>query len=166
MPQLTVESFPEKAFPGLIVDAHPHDTMSGYVDETDGIAPGLLVVRSSSGDFSAELPAAASALTTNVLGVAVHSHKGLAAAPGSSDNEVYEHEDVIPFLRHGRIWVQVENAVTPADPVHVRVATGAGGTVIGAFRTGADTATAVAWTAAKYLSSAGADGFAILEVNM
>src|SRR3990172_9189666 len=46
--------------------------------------------------------------------------------------------------RQGRIWVFIDETVTPQSPVFVRHTAGAGGTVLGAFRLTADTATAEA----------------------
>jgi hypothetical protein len=165
MPQASVVTTPPKALEGLIADAVPYDIMTAYVDLSAGIKPGRLVERTTT-DFGGKTPASAATLTTNVLGVSVHSHKA-KVTPSSSDNEIYENKCEIPVLRHGRIWVKSENAVTPASPVFVRVASGAGGTEIGAFRTGADTATAVAWTFAKFLTTTtGTNEFVLLEVNM
>jgi len=162
--QTTVATAPPKSVEGE-EDGLVKDAITGIVVESAGIKPGRLVVRDASGDYAAELPTGLGTLTTVVLGVSLFSQKALVN-PSSSNNEIYEDEVEIPLLRHGRVWVKSENAVTPADPVFARVAAGAGGTEIGAFRTGADTATAVAWTAAKFLTSAGASGFVLLEVNM
>ncbi|MEY5060891.1 MAG: hypothetical protein RIS45_812, partial [Planctomycetota bacterium] len=46
---------PAKARPGLLYDGD-HDIWGVSCDETDGIAPGLLVVRSTGGDHAAVLP--------------------------------------------------------------------------------------------------------------
>lgn len=165
MPQTTVTSVPSQARPGQLVDGRAHDAMTGYVDLAGGIAPGLLVTRTATADDTGELPDGAATLDTNVLGVSLHSHKGLVD-PASADNEVYEDGCPLPLLRHGVVWVTAENAVTPDDPVYARVASGAGGTQIGAFRTGADTASAVAWTAARFVTSADAGALVQLEVNI
>jgi len=165
MPQTSVTAVPAKTIEGML-DGDVHDVVSGIVDQTGGIRPGRACLRTANGSFAAALPSGAGSLTTNVLGVSLHSQKALIN-PSSSDNEVYEDDDQIPLLRHGRVWVKSEEAVTPASPVFVRVASGGGGTQIGAFRASADTATAVAWTAAKFLTTTTvANDFVLLEVNM
>lgn len=50
------KSPPSRAYPGLLHDG-PHDIGSVCCDEPAGIAPGLLVVRTSGGDYAAGLPA-------------------------------------------------------------------------------------------------------------
>ena len=76
-------------------------------------------------------------------------------------------KDAVTLKHKGRVFVEVEEAVVPTDPVFVRFAAGGGGTKLGSFRKSADTATAVALAAgqARYVSSAGAGEIAILEVN-
>jgi hypothetical protein len=51
---------PAKAYPGLLHDGM-HDIGSVCCDEADGIAPGLLLVRTDGGDYAAGLPAAQAA---------------------------------------------------------------------------------------------------------
>lgn len=50
------KSPPTKAYPGQLADG-PHDIGSVCCDESAGIPPGLLVVRTSGGDLAAGLPA-------------------------------------------------------------------------------------------------------------
>lgn len=50
---------PTKAYPGLLLKGD--DITSVCCDEADGIAPGLLLVRSSGGDYAAVLPSAPAA---------------------------------------------------------------------------------------------------------
>lgn len=69
---------------------------------------------------------------------------------------------VLPVLAIGAIYVFPEVAVTPADAVYVRIASGAGGTVLGAFRTDADTASAVLVTGAKWRTKSAAGAPAVL----
>jgi hypothetical protein len=73
----------------------------------------------------------------------------------------------VSVLTKGRIYVVVEEAVTPASAVFVRFAAGVGGTQLGAFRASADTATASAAPAGwRYRSSAAIGGIAELELNL
>ncbi len=166
MPHTTVTSAPERAKEGLLYDAQgaADALITGIVEEANGIKPGRLVVRGSS-DFQCSLPAGAGSLGLNVLGVSAFTHKALVN-PSSSDNEVYENETSIPLVRDRRMWVRFEDAFDPTDSVFVRVATGAGGTEIGRFRTDADTATAVAFAAARILTSGAAGELGVIEVDL
>jgi|SRR5579859_1300319 len=68
-------------------------------------------------------------------------------------------------MARGRIWVAVEEAVNAEDQAYVRYASGAGGTILGAFRKSADTSTAVAVKGKYKTSQATPGGLAILEFN-
>lgn len=168
MPQMTVTSAPPKATPGLLADAASHDAISTSVDRTGGIPPGLGVVRTAGGDFAAGLPTA-TFLVAAFLGISLKTQKGLAV-PSSDDNEVYEDESQMPVLRHGRVWVQVENAFVAGTVPFVRFAAGNGGTQLGAIRTNDDVtatlATAVQVAGLRLLTSGAAGEFGVLEVNL
>lgn len=71
------------------------------------------------------------------------------------------------ILRKGRVKVLVEEAVNPNDPAFVRFVAGAGGTVIGAWRKSADTASASAVKGARYCQTwaVAAGGIAWLEFD-
>lgn len=170
MPQTSVTQAPAKAKEGLLYDPHPPTggMLTGIVEQAAGIKPGRLCVRGAGGDFTAALPTGAGSLGVNVMGVSLFTHKALAIAPSSSDNEVHEDEAELPLLRRGRVWVIAEDAVDPStDSVFVRVSAGAGGSEIGAFRTDADTASAVALAEARWLTSTSGTGeLALLEINI
>lgn len=100
-----------------------------------------------------------------LMGVSAFVHKTLRT-PSSSNNEVFENDTEMPVLRKGRIWVVSEDACTPKDAVYVRCASGSGGSVLGKFRTDDDSNTAMPIPGAKWLSTAAAAGFALLEVNL
>lgn len=102
----------------------------------------------------------------DVLGVSVFSHKGLALAPSSSDNEVYEDEATMPVLRRGRIWVPVETAWRAGDVPLVRLIA-AGAEVYGKFRAeSTDSGDAFPWRRGRFMNSGSAAGLAKLEVNI
>lgn len=76
---------------------------------------------------------------------------------GSTSNLVtadYIDAETVPFLEQGGIWVYSEEAIADRDPVYVRVAAGAGGSVLGAFRNDADSASCVAVTGARFMRDA------------
>lgn len=70
MPQTTYTEAPERAYPGDLADDGAHDIETVIVDEADGIAPGLVVLRTPNGDRAAGFPASiaadADAIKTNI----------------------------------------------------------------------------------------------------
>jgi hypothetical protein len=70
------------------------------------------------------------------------------------------------LVRKGRVWVSVEEAVTPGDDVFFRHTAGGGGTELGVFRTDADTASADQVAGASWLSTTAGAGIALLEINI
>ena len=77
----------------------------------------------------------------------------------------YAPTEMVTVLRKGRIYVQVEVAVISDDDVYVRhVASGV--LVRGGFGNTADTSTAFIVSAARFVTSAAAGGFAIVEINL
>jgi hypothetical protein len=72
----------------------------------------------------------------------------------------YVDGDTVPCLQQGHIWVYSETAVTDRAPVYCRIASGAGGSVLGAFRTDADTATAILVPNARFHRDSTAAGAA------
>lgn len=70
----------------------------------------------------------------------LYGYPGYGAATFEAN---YVDGDTVPCLYFGHIWVYSETAVTDRAPVYCRIASGAGGSTLGAFRTDADTATAI-----------------------
>ncbi len=71
---------------------------------------------------------------------------GLYGYPGITSQTVtadYVDGEPCPCLTAGGIWVYSEEAIADGDPVYCRVVAGAGGSVLGAFRNDADTASAI-----------------------
>ncbi len=84
---------------------------------------------------------------------------GLYGYPGVTSNLItadYVDAEMVSVLTAGGIAVFTEEAVSDRDPVYVRVASGAGGSVVGAFRNDADTASAVLVTGARFCRDAAA----------
>ncbi len=106
--------------------------------------------------------AAQSALTLNdFLGVSIRQviKETLATSDlyrrvgGQTSNLVtadYIDGETVPVLEQGGIWVYSEEAIADRDPVFVRVAAGAGGSVLGAFRNDADSGSCVQVTGARF----------------
>lgn len=160
----TILDNPVVALVGQVADSgsnqDPGGTISGQVINAT-IAPGLLAVwHAGDADNTVRAPAA----TGEVTGF---NPRGVTIYEASSPNNPYAIGDVIGLLKRGRIWVATEEAVTPASTPFVRFAAGAGGTVLGAFRASADTATAVALPGAKFVSTqATPGGLVLLEINI
>ena len=70
---------------------------------------------------------------------------------------------MIPILGKGRVWVKTEQAVTRGGAVYVRYA--AGGNGLGAFGASAGSSERAALPNAKYLSSADANGLALVQLG-
>jgi hypothetical protein len=71
----------------------------------------------------------------------------------------------LTVVSKGPMWVPVEQAVTPADPVYFRHTTGSGGTVLGRWRKDGDSGTADLVPSAAWRSSRD-NGLAMVELNL
>jgi len=130
---------------------------------------GVLVVRDTfSGQVkSAHLPSLTAEITTlgTCLGVTVHSHANEQAILNAS-NPGYAANSAMSVLMKGRVYVQVESAVTVGGIPFVRFSADTSvGEQLGAFRHDADTADAVALPHSRYESSAAAGGIALLNLG-
>lgn len=161
MAQTAYNIYPSVGYPGLLVPGGNTDCVSG-VDTAEVVAFGRLVVKGGSTDDGVRLPAASSDVTGKAIGVALHETKMPLLVGGVSQ---YELNDVMSIMKHGRCWVQVEEAVNAGDIPFVRFATGSFAT-LGAFRKSADTASAVALPLSRYLTTAGINGIALLEIDL
>jgi len=145
---------------GMLYDVGNKDAISCIAEEA--IPFGKLVVRGTA-DNGAVLPAASGDVTTaqKVLGMAMFD---MAKEQDANGAVAYANKDAVSVLRKGRAWVKVEEAVTPASSVYVRYA--AGGNGVGSFGDTAGTSERAALAGAKYLTSASADGLALIEFNL
>ena len=96
------------------------------------------------------------------LGFSIHDHAHEQAF-NNTDNDGYEAQSAISVLKEGRICVTVEEAVTPASVPYIRIASGAGGTQLGAVRASADSGTAAPLSIARFKTSASSGGIALLD---
>lgn len=103
--------------------------------------------------------------TDKFLGIVVRSDSYIATTELGTTG--LKPDVVMTVLRKGRIWVQVEEAVTPASAVWVRCVGEAGVDYAGQFRDtddGSDTADISAF--AKYLTTTTGAGLALLDIDM
>jgi hypothetical protein len=123
-------------------------------------------VKQGTADEQCDLPSASGDVTgLPNLGIAIYDESLPNAWPPGTSN-CYPAGQAVSILRRGRIWVYVEEAVTPASTPYMRYASGAGGSKVGRFRASADTATAAAFPGSRFVTSAGAGALALLEINL
>lgn len=147
------------AFAGMKGDAGDDHVISRAAEED--IPFGKLVVLGTDKDKQCALPDAAGDITDGklVLGVSLQSH----AMEQSSARNGYLELDMVSIMHKGRVYVKVEEAVTPADAPVVRHA--AGGLGLGSFAK-TDDGDHAALANARYLTSAAINGLALLEVDL
>lgn len=164
MPQTEVIAEPtEASIAGLVADISPRTIRSG-VSEISAAQPFGIFVKRGTTDSRFALLSSASDKT---IGVLAHSYAintlGIAGAA-----EPIKQKDVANVLTRGCVYVPVEEAVTPADPVYARFANGvADNTKVqrGAVRKTSDSNTAFLVRGARFLSSAAAGALAIVEFD-
>ncbi len=151
---------PAAAFEGQLADSGITDKLS--VPCAAAMPFGKLVVRDTN-DLTGKLPAVEADVTDpqKVLGLSIASQT-VEINPAVA-NPQYPAKSVVPTLRKGRAWVKVETNVTPDSDVYVRYA--AGGNGPGSFGgNSVSDATAVVG-GARYLTTALANNFALLEAD-
>ena len=160
--QTSVGYNPAVAIEGQVADLNNVD-MRSYAAGVD-ITNGRFVVMGAA-DGRCKLPTATGQITGGTaLGIAVYDPMKMPNWPAGT-TVPYPQGTTVPVIRKGVVWVKVEEAVAPGDPVFIRFASGAGGTALGSFRKSADTATAVQYPGAVYLDTAGANGFARVDLS-
>jgi len=147
------------AFAGLLADLNDSNyVISRANEEAFGLEYGLGVIEGTADDQMLAVTNAAQPL----LGVTAHSH---ANEVGADDLNLIDANKMGNVLRQGTIYVQVEDTVVKGGVPFVRVVAGGGGSLLGAFRSDGDTASARALTLARYATGAAAGGFAVLEFS-
>jgi hypothetical protein len=147
-----------KSFAGALADSGLTDKVSVVSAESSAEIPFGVMVCKGADDEKAILPAAVDDLP---LGIVIHGH-------GYSDVELgttgLKPKASMSILRRGRIYVTVEEAVTKGDRAVVRFS---GTGQAGAFRkTPVDGETLDVGGACVFVTSAGANALAVVEVDM
>lgn len=119
-------------------------TTTGYFDRVTAVA--VSAMSGTGGTLTVGLAAMAALTAADFEGVALHTpliEQDDAAVQGATifDGRAFD------VVKAGAIWVLAEQDVAPGASLFVRVASGAGGSLLGMFRGDADTATAVQVTA-------------------
>lgn len=161
MSQTSYDFAAPAAVGGLIADLAHSNIRSARNGEAAAIPFGI-AVKKGTGDSDIKL---LSALTDEIVGIVAHDHAHDAFSSGSPAG--VETKGSANLLVSGTAFVQVEQAVTPADPVYARVAASGDGlrTQAGAFRKDADSGTAAPVRGARFLTTAAANGFAVVEFD-
>jgi hypothetical protein len=141
-------------FEGDIADSNPVK-IDSQPNEAGALLPyGKAVALSADG-----VGIRAVAATRQLAGILINGHDHENEDLGAPDKHICD------VMSQGRVFVQVEQTVTPADPVFVRIVAGVG-EVLGSFRKDADTSDAVALTNCRFVRGASSGGLAVLEINM
>jgi len=154
-----------KGFAGLLGDSSDNHARTGF--NAGVLYLGRLVsLDTASGEDGVKHPAAAGDITTaTVAGVVGHSH-AFESTPGDGLNPAWPAKSAVPVVDKGYIWVVVEEAVSRGADAFARHTVNGGLDQLGAFRSDADTANAVAVPNARFESSTTGAGIALLAINM
>ena len=153
---------------GQIIDGR--EVISAVVDSTNGVIPfgralTFKTLPAPGKNAIVELPNATGEITgDNFAGISVRDPT-VELPQGSNVFTGFKTGDVISLLRRGRLWVVSEDAVSARVPVFARFVAG-GGEELGALRTDADTADAVAIPGSKFMTSGGAGAVVEMELDV
>lgn len=120
------------------------------------VAYGIFVAHSSTD----ELAFIALASGKYVAGILINRIAHEQTTTGLPDKEMGA------VLQKGRAWIVCENGSTPGQPLHVRYAAGAGGSVIGAARSASVSMETIQIVNGEWLTVSTAGNIAIASVNM
>ncbi len=129
----------------------------GFAQVTKFILPAQT---GANGTFTLGYQGATTAQTVDLFGVAIVNDAGESATTYAAAGQG-------SFLRRGRIWVTVENAVTRGQQAFLRhTSDGGSNTALGTWRGDWDAGRAAAVPWARFMTAAGAAGLAQLEVSL
>jgi len=142
-------------YAGQLWSSYPHAMDTRIAEET--ILPGRLITTvGKTLDKGVLLPTTSAGVTT--VGATGISHFNTAKSEVTSD---YADREPLTRITQGRVWVDVEDAVSDGDGVFVRFQAG----ILGAFRSDTDTGDAVQLPGAVYRSDTAGAGLAVVEIN-
>jgi hypothetical protein len=121
-----------------------------------------LLVSQGTADNGAKRPAAAADVTTKALGFVrrLDGHYD-----GAADSE-FASGEIVPIVRKGRMWVEVEEAVGAGGAVYVRHTANGPLATLGKCRSDADSNNAALLPNAQYKSSTSGAGLAQVEFSL
>lgn len=161
--QTSVSFTPAVAIPGDV-----KGDFAGMTRTADVAMQGGLFVTMGAADGGCKLPTVATDITSALKALGI-TRSNVARDPnfpsGGTAGYTYQIGDSVEVVSRGQVWVLVEEAVSPADDVYVRFDTGTGSQK-GAFRTSADSTTAALLAGARFLTTASANGLALVDLNL
>ncbi len=156
-------------FPGMIADTTFLKDVATYVSgEASNQLPWGVMLMQGATDTAALLLTAGN--VGKLIGIATYSAATQINTEMGSVADVGGRIGILPGVqlgvsRRGRLWVQVEEAVTPASPVRVRCTVAGNGT--GSFRTtSAGAGLSYNLVGCRYLDTAVANGICRVEFDM
>jgi hypothetical protein len=158
---------PTKAFEGMLADSRNVKVNSKTPGGTASIHAGRFVCfHAGDDDAACRVPTSTAEVeNNNAMGVTILDVSRMSA-DGTVGNAYATNEDM-PVLQDGEIWVNVEEAVTPASLVYVRITESTGGAADqGKFRASADSGKAVIAYGFKFMTSTTGAGLALLSVKL
>lgn len=166
--QSTVALF-TPGFPGMIADATFLKDVASYVSsETTNQIPWGVMLMQGTTDAGALLPTVGN--VNRLIGICTYSAATQVNTEMGSVADVAGRIGILPGIqfgvsRRGRLWVQVEEAVTTASPVRIRNTVAGNGT--GTFRTtSAGVGLSMLLVGCRYLDTAVANGICRVEFDM
>jgi hypothetical protein len=166
MSQTSYQVYADRAVPGDVYDVDENTEKNTLLNAANNtIFFGRMVVRKTGSAGQCDRPSSAADVSE---GVAIRDINQPYAG-------YYPTYAAVAVLKKGKIWVEVDQAVTPDDPVYVRFDTGNAGdaTLQGVFRKDDDKVagnpTAVLLTGAKYMfvnSQTNKDGVLVACVDL
>jgi hypothetical protein len=161
MPQTSITTEPAQLWAGM--PARPFltdDIITGVVSQTGGIGVGLYCCKATADGL---IKSPISQAEVEDLGMGFVMRDQTAETPVLAPG-VWLNGDLIAIMRHGYVGAVCETDCVSEGKVYVRIVAGAGGTVIGAVRKDADTASAILLPRARFKRSLLAAGVAEVEV--
>lgn len=157
---------PVKAFEGMLADTRTNRISSKVVASVVAHAGRAVCFHAGDTDDQVRVPVSTAEVeNNNIQGVTI-----LDVSRMSTDGTVGQAVQVgeqVAVLEDGEIWVNVEEAVTPASLVYVRITESSGGAADqGKFRASADAGKAVIAFGFKYKTSTTGAGLAKLAVKL
>ena len=159
MAQTSYTDLPAIGQEGQVFDSTAHESISKTADVAIPVAVG---VTQGAADGTCKLPAPGDADANGDMHLL-----GIAMLDQHRDNSAQDYAagDSVTLIRHGRVLVLVEDAVSAGGTVFVRH-TVATTEQIGDFRSDADGTNADPVLGAKFVTSAGAGELAVIELDL
>ena len=160
MPQTSVSLKPAVSIAGMLADASMVKDADTYTNEEASaeLAFGRMV-KQGTADDQAKVFAAQS---DKAVGVVLHSHA--FAKDDQLGTTGLKPKVSFGALQKGKVWVEVDEAVSPADAVRFR-ATSSGGTP-GVFRKTSSAGNTILVNSGRWLSTTSGAGLALLDLDM